>query len=86
MDVTTVPHPMIAKHVNVYYIVLPCTATGLGEDLTNNAVLCAVYRLPPHKPHVPAIMPGTVLPDPVCTDEDRPQVRCTAVLYNGLVN
>lgn len=29
---------------------------GLGDDITANDVLCAVYKLPPHKRHEPRIM------------------------------
>mmetsp|Transcript_1910 Transcript_1910/g.4334 ORF Transcript_1910/g.4334 Transcript_1910/m.4334 type:complete len:1136 (+) Transcript_1910:112-3519(+) len=44
----------------------------LGEDITNNQVLCACYRLPPHKPHEPKIMEGTQLDEPLLTEADKP--------------
>ncbi|GAX79417.1 hypothetical protein CEUSTIGMA_g6858.t1 [Chlamydomonas eustigma] len=46
---------------------------GLGEDVTNNKVLCSCYKLPPSLTHQPVIMEGTVLDPPILTDIDRPQ-------------
>ena len=33
---------------------------GVGEDITTNSVVCATYSLPPHRPHLVALLPGAV--------------------------
>ncbi|KAG2501601.1 hypothetical protein HYH03_000106 [Edaphochlamys debaryana] len=45
---------------------------GLGPDVLNNSVLCITYKLPPHIPHEPRIMEGTVPDAPILTEADRP--------------
>jgi 5'-3' exoribonuclease 2 len=45
---------------------------GLGDDIISNAVLCAVYKLPPHMQHICKLMEGTVLPEPSIKLEDLP--------------
>ncbi|KAG2435630.1 hypothetical protein HXX76_006833 [Chlamydomonas incerta] len=52
--------------------VVPVPMPGLGPDVLNNSVLCVTYKLPPHIPHEPRIMPGTVLDTPILTEADRP--------------
>lgn len=53
---------------------LPTPRAGLGPDVLNNSVLCITYKLPPHIPHEPRIMPGTVVDTPILTEADRPIV------------
>jgi len=40
--------------------VISAPSNGLGEDITANSVVCCVYMLPPHKPHVTRLLPGAV--------------------------
>jgi hypothetical protein len=42
--------------------------------------LCACYRLPPHEPHDPVIMEGTVLDEPALTEMDKPRVSVSYVV------
>lgn len=38
--------------------VLPAPFRGLGDDITSNSVVCCVYKLPPHRKHSVALLPG----------------------------
>lgn len=38
--------------------VLPSPFSGLGDDITSNSVVCAVFKLPPHHPHDVHLLPG----------------------------
>ncbi len=39
-----------------------------------NSVLCFTYKLPPHKPHEPRLMEGTIPEPPILTEMDKPIV------------
>ncbi|GIL79892.1 hypothetical protein Vretimale_12518 [Volvox reticuliferus] len=52
--------------------VVPVPYSGLGSDVLNNSVLCITYMLPPHRPHEPRLMEGTIPDSPVLTEEDKP--------------
>ncbi|GIL52742.1 hypothetical protein Vafri_8538 [Volvox africanus] len=52
--------------------VVPVPYPGLGSDVLNNSVLCITYKLPPHRPHEPRLMEGTIPDPPVLTEEDKP--------------
>jgi 5'-3' exonuclease len=43
---------------------------GLGEDITTNSVVCGVYLLPPHQPHVSRLLPGAEEDESVVSDSD----------------
>ncbi|KAG7673428.1 hypothetical protein Ndes2526B_g03127 [Nannochloris sp. 'desiccata'] len=50
--------------------VIPAPFSGLGGDITTNSVVCCAYILPPHKPHVAALLPGAVEEEPQLTEHD----------------
>lgn len=49
---------MAAPGGEVCPAVLPAPFPGLGDDITSNSVVCCVYKLPPHRKHSVALLPG----------------------------
>ena len=41
-------------------VVVPAPFQGLGEDITSNSVVCTVFMLPQHKPHITKLLPGAL--------------------------
>ncbi len=40
--------------------VVPAPFESLGDDITSNSVVCCVYKLPQHTPHLTHLLPGAV--------------------------
>ena len=48
---------------------------GLGPDVEGNAVVAAAYEFPTHQTHVSKIMPGTIMPERECDENDMPPIE-----------
>ena len=48
---------------------------GLGPDVEGNAVVAAAYEFPTHQKHVSKIMPGTIMPERECDENDMPPIE-----------
>ncbi|GAB4819079.1 hypothetical protein N2152v2_006125 [Parachlorella kessleri] len=55
--------------------VVPAPFESLGDDITSNSVVCCVYKLPQHTPHLTHLLPGAVEEDPVVNDQDVPEQK-----------
>lgn len=61
---------IIPPNGEVCPMIVPAPFPGLGEDLTSNAVVCCVYKLPEHKPHNTKLLPGAVEEPSIISDYD----------------
>ncbi len=61
---------MIPPNGEVCPMIVPCPFQGLGEDLTTNAVVCCVYKLPEHQSHITRLLPGAVEEPSIISEYD----------------
>lgn len=61
---------IIPPNGEVCPMIVPSPFTGLGEDLTSNAVVCCVYKLPEHQPHNTSLLPGAIEEPSIISDYD----------------
>lgn len=61
---------IIPPNGEVCPMIVPSPFTGLGEDLTSNAVVCCVYKLPEHQPHNTSLLSGAIEEPSIISDYD----------------